>query len=147
MFQFYWIHTKKKNIYVFLPDLSNSSQILTNVINAMVDRNDIQAYVICNGEMVILSVMVISTAKYASANSNICANNSIIWIIERTLCKWNNVWCLQWNEEKIKLNWGETFNFHIGIDDCYVFFFTLYWNWNGKIFYSKSLAQGKGNED
>lgn len=37
----------------------------------MVQKNDIQAYGICNGEIDILSLTVISTAKYDSANSNI----------------------------------------------------------------------------
>lgn len=56
---------------------------------------DIQAHGICNGDIDILSVTVISTAKYDSANSNISTNSSIIWTIERTLCKWNNVWHLK----------------------------------------------------
>lgn len=67
-----------KNEQFFLPDLSYNSQIRTNAINTTVDMNDIQTYVIFNGEMVIFSVMVISIDKYASANSNICANNNII---------------------------------------------------------------------
>lgn len=64
--------------YCFSPDLSCTSQIRTNAINATVDMNDIQAYVSCNGDTVMFSVMVIPRAKYASVNLNICANNSII---------------------------------------------------------------------
>lgn len=55
----------------FSPDLSYISQTRMNVIIPIVHMNDSQAYGICNGEIDILSVMVIPTAKYDSANSNI----------------------------------------------------------------------------
>lgn len=104
---------RAKKKYCLSPDLSCTSQIRTNAINATVDMNDSQAYVSCNGDTVIFSVMVIPSAKYASDKLNTCANNSIIWMIERALCKWNSVWYLNEFKKEKKLDETSIFSFEL----------------------------------
>lgn len=85
------LHTVMYNTIPFvclsLPDLSYISQMRTNAIIPTVDTNDNQAYGICNGDIDSVSFMVIPTARYDSASSNILMRNRMSCTVERLLCK------------------------------------------------------------
>lgn len=51
------------------------------------NKSDIHAYVICNDDTEMLSIVLISAAKYDSANSNMCDVTNMMYAVDRALCK------------------------------------------------------------